>query len=66
MQFKLSRKSDTKTNMLQNPSQPTCIDLILANRPSCFQHREIFETNLSDFHLFTMTELKVKFSKTEA
>ena len=47
----------------KNPSQPTCIDLILTNRPSYFQHSEVFETNLSDFHLLTVTELKMNFQK---
>ena len=46
----------------KNPSQPTCIDLILTNRPSYFQHSEVFETNLSDFHLLTVTELKMYFN----
>ena len=52
-----------KPTCYKNPSQPTCIDLILTNRPSYFQHSEVFETNLSDFHLLTMTELKMNFQK---
>ena len=52
-----------KPTCYKNPSQPTCIDLILTNRPSYFQHSEVFETNLSDFHLLTVTELKMNFQK---
>ena len=39
------------------------MDLILANRASYFQHSEVFRINLSDFHLFTVTELKMNFQK---
>ena len=49
--------------MLQNPSQPTCIDLILTNQPSYFQHSKVFETNLSNIHLLTVTELEMNFQK---
>ena len=52
-----------KPTCYKNPFQPTCIDLILTNRPSYFQHSEVFETNLSDFHLLTVTELKMNFQK---
>ena len=45
---------------------PTSIDLILANRPSYFQHGTVFETGLSDFHLLTITEFKTSFQKREA
>ena len=51
--------------MFWPPVFPT-IDLILTNRPSYFQHSEVFETNLSDFHLLTVTEFKMNFQKTEA
>ena len=49
--------------MLQNFDKPTCIDLILTNKPSYFQHSNIFETGLSDFHLLTVTEFKLGFQK---
>ena len=35
-----------KTTCYKNPSQPTCIDLILTNQQSYFQHSEVFETFL--------------------
>ena len=40
-----------------------CIDLILTNKPSYFQHSNVFETGLSDFHLLTVTEFKMGFQK---
>ena len=52
-----------KPTCYKNPSQPTCIDLILTNWPNYFQHSEVFATNLSDFHLLTVTELKMNFQK---
>ena len=45
----------------KNPDNPTCIDLILTNRPILFQHNNYFETGLSDFHLLTVTEFKMEF-----
>ena len=52
-----------KPTCFKNPDKPTCIDLILTNQPSCFQHNKVFETGLSDFHLMTVTELKMSFQK---
>ena len=48
-----------------NFDNPTCIDLILTNRPSYFQRSKAFETGLSDFHLLTITEFKTSFQKRE-
>ena len=31
----------------KNPTKPTCIDLIVTNRPKCFQDTVAFETGLS-------------------
>ena len=45
----------------KNPDKPTCVNLILTNQPSCFQHSKVFETGLSDFHLLTVTEFKMSF-----
>ena len=47
----------------KNPDKPTCIDLILANRPNYFQQNNVFETGLSDFHMMVVTELKMGFQK---
>ena len=52
-----------KPTCLKNPDKPTYIDLILTNQPSCFQHRKVFETGLSDFHLLTVIEFKMSFQK---
>ena len=48
---------------LKNPDKPTCNDLILKNRPNLFQHSNVFETGLSDFHLLAVTEFKMGFQK---
>ena len=42
---------------------PSCIDLILTNRPKNFQNSTVIETGLSDFHLLTVTVLKTTFRK---
>ena len=47
----------------KNPSRPTCIDLILTNVPRSFQSTCIIETGLSDFHLMTLTVIKMSFKK---
>ena len=47
----------------KNPDKPTCIDLILTNQTSCFQHIQVFETGLSEFHLLTVAEFKMSFQK---
>ena len=42
---------------------PSCIDLILTNKPHNFQYSKAFETGLSDFHFLTVTVLKTSFKK---
>ena len=49
----------------KNSDKPTYINLILTNPPNLFQHSSAFETDLSDFHLLTVTELKMGFQKLE-
>jgi exonuclease III len=46
-------------------SNPTCIDLILTNRPRSFEQSCVIETGLSDFHRLTLTVLKTFFQKSE-
>ena len=41
----------------------SCIDLILANHPKCFQNSGVYETGISDFHKLTFTVLKTYFQK---
>ena len=45
----------------KNVNKPSCIDLILTNKPLCFQHTNIIETGLSDFHKLALTILRSKF-----
>ena len=44
---------------LKNPEKPSCIDLILTNRPKSFQTTCVIETGLSDFHRMTVSVLKI-------
>ena len=53
-------KDKTCFKSLDNPS---CIDLILTNRPQNFQNSGVIETGLSDFHKLTITVLKTSFRK---
>ena len=52
-----------KPTCYKNHENPTCIDLILTNRPSYFQHSNVFEAGISDFHLLIVTQLKIGFQK---
>ena len=38
----------------KNPSKPSCIDLIITNRPKRFQNSVTVENGLSDFHKMTL------------
>ena len=49
--------------MLQKSSNPSCIDLILANRKKSFQSSHAIETGLSDFHKMVVTVMKTYFKK---
>ena len=42
----------------KNPSNPSCIDLMLANHPRSFQNLLAIDTGLSDFHRMTVTVMK--------
>ena len=46
----------------KDPNKPSCIDLILTNKPRSFQHSCVVETGLSDFHK-TVTVMKTFFEK---
>ena len=52
-----------KPTCYKNFDKPKCIDLILTNKPSYFQHSNVFETCLSDFHLLTVAEFKMGLQK---
>ena len=47
----------------KNPDKPTCIDIILTNRPNYFQSNNVFQTGLFDFHIMVVIELKIGFRK---
>ena len=47
----------------KNPEKPSCIDLLLTNRPKSFQNSSVVETRLSDFHKMTVTVMKITFEK---
>ena len=47
----------------KNPINPTCIDLIITNRPKSFQESEVIETGLSDFHKMSLTVMKMFYNK---
>ena len=49
----------------KNPNNPSCIDLMLTNKPMCFQNTVTLETGLSDFHKMTLTVMKYYFKKQE-
>ena len=47
----------------KNPQNPSCIDLILINKPQSFQSTCVIGTGLSDFHRITVSVLKSHFRK---
>ena len=47
----------------KNPENPSCIDLILTNKPRSFQSTCVIETGLSDFHRMTVSVLKTHFRR---
>ena len=53
----------SKPTCYKNPTNPSCVDLILTNRPRSFQNSCTFETGLSDFLKMTLTVLKSSFAK---
>ena len=48
----------------KNPHSPSCIDLIITNRPKNFQNSTVIKTCLSDFHKIPSTVLRI-FCKTQ-
>ena len=47
----------------KNDKNPSCIDLILTNKPHSFQNSTVLETGLSDFHKLTVVVMKTSFRK---
>ena len=50
---------------VKNIENPSCIDLILTNKPLYFQTTAVIATGISDFHKLTVTILKSSFHKQE-
>ena len=46
-----------------NPKKPSCIDLLLTNRPKSLQSSSALEVGLFDFHKMTLTAIKTTFGK---
>ena len=59
----ISRIRTRKNSVFGLFSSSSGIDLILTNRPTCFQLSTVLETGLSDFHL--LTEFKMGFTKSK-
>ena len=47
----------------KNPNNPSCIDLIITNRPKSFQNSMVIETGLSDFHKMYIKVIKMYYCK---
>ena len=49
--------------ILNHRDYPFCMDLLLTNRPKCFQSTMTMETGISDFHKMVITVLKFFYKK---
>ena len=58
-----SNSEMTENTCFKNVEMPTCIDLILPNRPSCFQNSTVLDIGIPDFHKLTITTMKANFRK---
>ena len=52
-----------KPTCYKNPNNPSCVDLIIINKPRSFQNSCTFETGLYNFHKMTLTVPKSSFEK---
>ena len=52
-----------KQTCYKNHTNPSCVYLIIKNKPKSFQNSFTFETGLSNFHKKTVTVLKSSFAK---
>ena len=43
----------------QNPNKPSYIDMIITNKPKCFQNSMVIETGLSNFHKMCVRVMKI-------
>ena len=47
----------------KNPKKPSCINLFLTNRPRRFCYFHVIETGLSDFHMMTVSVMKMYYRR---
>ena len=47
----------------KNIANPTCIDLILTNKPLCFQNTMAIDIGISDFHKLIIATMRATFQK---
>ena len=47
----------------KNPENPSCFDLFLTNKPRSFCSSYVIETRVSDFHMMTVSILKMHYRK---
>ena len=47
----------------KNPNNPSCIDLMIINKPKSFQNSMVIKIGLSDFHKMYITVMKKYYSK---
>ena len=59
----MPKNSLNEPTCYKNASNPTCIVLIMTNRPKSFQNSSIFENGLSDFHKINLSVFKVSFQR---
>ena len=52
-----------KPTYFKNPARPTCIGLIITNKPGMFQNAKTYETDLSDFHKLVVSTMKLSYKK---
>ena len=57
----LKHKKIKQPTWFKNLENPSCIDLILTNKPQSFHSTCVIETRLSDFHKMTVSVLKMHF-----
>ena len=49
----------------KSPNKPSCIDLMLTNKPKSLEHSYVIKIGLSDFHRMTVTMMKATFEKVQ-
>ena len=52
-----------KPTWFKNHAQPTCVDLIIRNKPGMFQNAKTYEAGLSDFHKLVVNTMKLTHKK---